>query len=133
MLAFDNFSGIRADLADSLCRLATGSEIGGRALFSDHETATFSASRPLVLNGIPDLAARGDLADRALVLRLEAPSRRITERDWSLEVERVLPAAFACLLDGLAGGLRHLEETRTPDVRMADFARFVVAAEPVLP
>ena len=133
VLAFDNFSGIRADLADSLCRLATGSEIGGRALYSDHETATFSASRPLILNGIPDLAARGDLADRALVLRLEAPSRRITERDWSSEVERVLPAAFACLLDGLGAGLRHLAGTATPDIRMADFARFVVAAEPILP
>ena len=66
MLAFDNFSGIKADLADSLCRLATGSEIGGRALYSNHETASFSARRPMILNGIPDLAARGDLADRAL-------------------------------------------------------------------
>jgi hypothetical protein len=133
VLAFDNFSGIRADLADSLCRLATGSEIGGRALYSDHETATFSASRPLILNGIPDLAARGDLADRAVVLRLQAPGQRMTERDWAAEVDRLLPATFADLLNGLSLGLRRLAETPTPDVRMADFARFVVAAEPVLP
>jgi hypothetical protein len=133
VLAFDNFSGIRADLADSLCRLATGSEIGGRALYSDHETATFSASRPLILNGIPDLAARGDLADRAIVLRLRAPEQRITERDWASDVERLLPAVFACLLDGVSLGLRRLAETPTPDVRMADFARCVVAAEPAMP
>ena len=133
VLAFDNFSGIRSDLADSLCRLATGSEIGGRMLYSNHDTATFSASRPLILNGIPDLAARGDLADRAIVLRLDAPATRITERDWAATINRVLPAAFGALLDALVAGLRHLNETETPDVRMADFARFVAAAEPALP
>ena len=41
VLSFDNLSSIRAELADSLCRLATGSEIGGRALYSDHDTASF--------------------------------------------------------------------------------------------
>ena len=133
VLAFDNFSGIRSELADSLCRLATGSEIGGRMLYSNHDTATFSASRPLILNGIPDLAARGDLADRAIVLRLDAPTRRITERDWAAMIEPVLPLVLGGLLDALVVGLRHLDQTETPDMRMADFARFVVAAEPVLP
>ena len=61
-LSFDNISRLRPELADSLCRLATGSEIGGRSLYTDHDTATFAACRPLILNGIPDLAARGDLA-----------------------------------------------------------------------
>ena len=77
VLSFDNLSGISPDLADSMCRLATGSEIGGRALYSDHDTASFAACRPLVINGIPDLAARADLADRSIVLRLaNLPARR---------------------------------------------------------
>jgi hypothetical protein len=113
--------------------LATGSEIGGRALYSNHDTASFSASRPLVLNGIPDLTARGDLADRSIMLRLESPQRRRIERDWRSAVEHVLPAVFGALLDALAIGLARLDQTPTPDVRMADFARYVVAAEPALP
>lgn len=133
MLAFDNFSGIKAGLADSLCRLATGSEIGGRALYSNHETASFSARRPMILNGIPDLAARGDLADRSLVLRLDAPAYRVTERDWSRNVAAMLPAAFGAILNVIATGMARLDDTPTPDLRMADFARFVVAAEPALP
>jgi hypothetical protein len=133
VLAFDNFSGIRSELADSLCRLATGSEIGGRALYSNHETASFSACRPLVLNGIPDLAARGDLADRAIVLRLDAPAERITERDWATRVTEVMPALLAAFLDALVAGVANLANVETPPVRMADFARFVVAAEPALP
>ena len=88
VLAFDNLSGISAELADSLCRLATGSEIGGRALYSNHDTATFAACRPLIINGIPDLAARGDLADRAIVISLGPLDGRMTEREWWQAVEK---------------------------------------------
>ena len=133
MLSFDNLSGISAELADSLCRLSTGSEIGGRALFSDHDLASFSACRPLVINGIPDLAARGDLADRAIVLRLPPLQGRRTEADWRAAVEGALPSTFAALLDALSCGLARIGNVPTPNVRMADFARFVVASEPALP
>lgn len=133
VLSFDNLSGLSSELADSLCRLATGSEIGGRALFSDFDLASFSACRPIVINGIPDLAARGDLADRAIVLRLPTLPGRITERDWRAEVDRVMSSTFAALLDALCCGLERFESTPTPNIRMADFARFVAAAEPALP
>jgi putative DNA primase/helicase len=133
VLSFDNLSALTGELADSLCRLATGSEIGGRALFSDYDLATFAACRPIVMNGIPDLASRGDLADRALVLRLPVLPDRITERQWRAAVNEVMPHTFAALLDALSCGLARLEATPTPDYRMADFARFIVAAEPALP
>jgi hypothetical protein len=133
VLAFDNISSLSSELADSLCRLATGSEIGGRALFTDHSTATFSACRPVILNGIPDLGARGDLADRAITLRLGDLGNRITERVWQSRVEAALPSAFAALLNALSLGLKRFHEVPTPNTRMADFARLVVAAEPALP
>src|SRR4029079_8870049 len=120
VLSFDNLSSVRAELADSLCRLATGSEIGGRALYSDHDTASFAACRPIVLNGIPDLAARGDLADRAIVLRLAALPGRMTGEDCGTPLDAVLPATFAALLEALSTGLRELDRTRTPNLRMAD-------------
>jgi hypothetical protein len=132
-LCFDNLSGINAELADSLCRLATGSEIGGRAMFTDHDLASFAACRSLVINGIPDLATRGDLADRSLALRLPPLPVRVTERDWRAKVDAVLPTTFAALLDALTFGMGMLDATPTPDIRMADFARFVIAAEPALP
>ena len=116
-----------------MCRLATGSEIGGRALYSDHDTASFAACRPLVINGIPDLAARADLADRSIVLRLANLPARSTEKEWKLAVEDVLPATIGALLDALSLGLRLIDTTPTPEFRMADFARCIVAAEPALP
>lgn len=133
VLAFDNVSTVKADLADSICRLATGAEIGGRALFTDYDSASFRACRPIILNGIPDLCARGDLADRSFVVRLGPLQQRITERDFWREAEAVLPGAFAGLLNALSTGIANLEVTPTPAVRMADFARLVVAAEEALP
>jgi hypothetical protein len=133
VLAFDNISRLKPELADALCRLATGSEIGGRALYSDHEQASFCASRPIVLNGVPDLATRGDLADRSIVVRLDPIEERLTEQDLWREIDAVLGQAFGALLDALAVGLARLDDIPTPRARMADWARLVVAAEPALP
>ena len=65
LLAFDNLSGVWAWLSDALCRLATGGGFATRALYSDDEESHFSATRPLLLNGIDDVAERPDLLDRA--------------------------------------------------------------------
>jgi energy-coupling factor transporter ATP-binding protein EcfA2 len=133
VLAFDNLSSVSPELGDSICRLATGAEIGGRALYTNHDTASFSASRPIMLNGIADLAARSDLLDRALVVRLQSLESRTTESELRAATVQVLPHVFHALLDALATGLRQLKSTPVPDVRMADFARLVVAAEAALP
>ena len=133
LLPFDNLSSISPELGDSICRLATGAEIGGRALYSNHDSASFAACRPIVLNGIADLASRSDLLDRSLVIRLQPLESWITESDMEEAIAQALPHVLHGLLDALACGLRNLKSTPTPDVRMADFARLVVAAEPMLP
>lgn len=136
ILGFDNFSSIPEWLSDALCRLATGAGFATRALYTDSEETLFSAKRPIVLNGIPDLMTRGDLADRALAVTLE----RIREEDrkpeselWEL-VEAVKPDILGGLLDAVVVALQNLPALRLPTLpRMADFARFIVAAEPSLP
>jgi putative DNA primase/helicase len=133
VISIDNLSGLSAEMADNFCRLATGSEIGGRALFTNFETASFSASRPVVLNGIPELAARTDLVDRSLFLRLPAIGERTTERDGQVAANAALSAAFGAFLDAMVLAMRRLETVPTPNIRMADFARLVAAAEPALP
>ena len=133
VLAFDNMSGIKPDLGDSFCRLATGSEIGGRALYTNFDSATFKARRPLLVNGIGTLASRGDLADRSLIIKLSAIEQRISEKRILGEGRRTLRGALTGLLDALVLGLRQFEKTPTPNLRMADFAKLIVAAEPKLP
>jgi hypothetical protein len=133
VLAFDNVSTLTAELADSICRLSTGSQLGGRALFTDNDSASFAACRPVMLNGIPNLATRGDFADRSLVIKLSARSTWLSEGEFWAKADEALPGALAGLLDALVLGLQEFSLTKTPNVRMADFAKLIVAAEPRLP
>jgi hypothetical protein len=136
VVAFDNLSNLPPLLADAICRLSTGAGFGKRQLYTDGEEVIFAGVRPVILNGIPDLATRPDLADRAIVVTLPPipdDARRSELEFWSA-FEAARPAILGALLDAVVVALRRLTDTclgRSP--RMADFARWVVAAEPALP
>jgi hypothetical protein len=132
VLALDNLSAVPHWLADALCRLATGGGFASRTLHSNSEETVLAATRPIILNGIPALTERPDLASRALTIRLRRidESERRDEADFWADWEVVRPRVFGALLDGLAAGLRNFAGTKLARApRMADFARFSVAAE----
>jgi hypothetical protein len=135
VVGYDNLSGISQDLSDSLCSLATGGGFATRELFSDGDEKLFDASRPVLLNGIEDFAARPDLLDRAVTLSLRtiAKSKRRDEETLYKQFERVRGKVLGALLDAVVVALRELPSvTLDSPPRMADFARWVVAAEPGL-
>lgn len=135
VIALDNLSGVRTWLSDGLCRLSTGGGFAIRELYSDSDEVIFEAQRPVILNGIEELATRGDLLDRALVLYLPTigkPERR-TERDLWSEFEAARPAILGALLDAVSTGLARLDEVHLEDPpRLADFAEWVEACAPAL-
>jgi hypothetical protein len=135
VLAFDNVSGLPAWISDTLCRLATGGGFAVRRLYTDQDEVLFDAARPVILNGIEDIVTRPDLADRAILLTLDAipEERRRPEQElWSaFEMER--PGILGALLDAVVHGLRqlpHVHLGRLP--RMADFALWATACETAL-
>ena len=129
-MVFDNISSVPPWQADAFCRLSTGGGFATRQLHSDHDEMIFAAQRPIVLNGIGDLAARPDLADRALALTLPAlreESRR-PEREFWAAFEAKRPAILGALLDAVVAGLRRLPEIQIDKPpRMADFAEWAEA------
>lgn len=133
VVALDNMSFVEADTADALCRLATGSGMSKRLLYSDGDEHLVAVCRPVLLNGIPSLLARGDLADRSLAITLPAipdDKRRGEAEVWE-GFEAAAPAILGLLLDALARALADgpgLSLPRLP--RMADFARLACAAAP---
>lgn len=136
VLCLDNLSTLRDQLADDLCRISTGASFSKRKLFRDDEEAVIYVCRPLIINGIPDLLSRGDLADRCLGLTLRAipGSARVAELDYWAKVEAVSGEILGGLLTALSGALARWGQTRLAELpRMADFVRLVVAAEPDLP
>lgn len=136
VLVYDNLSSIPDWLSDALCVLSTGGVFTTRTLYSDDEETVLEAQRPVVLNGIPDLLARPDLADRALTLTLQRipPTERAAEADFWATFMEAHPRLLGALLTALSVALERLPQTHLTSVpRLADFARLIVAAEPALP
>lgn len=132
-LLYDNLSGIAGWFSDALCRLSTGGGFQTRKLHSDDEQLVLQAQRPVICNGIPDLASRADLADRTISIdlpRIEA-DQRLTERAIRKNIELLSPKILGTLCDAVSAGLRNIDtvELENPP-RMADFCEWVVACLP---
>lgn len=132
LLALDNLSAVPVWLSDALCRLSTGGGFSTRQLYSDDEEIIFDSQRPVILTSIEDVATRGDLLERSLILSLPPiPERqRLTEEEMKAKFDPVYPFIFGALLDALAGAIRELPGVKLPAMpRMADFAVFATAGE----
>ena len=101
----------------------------------------FDAQRPVILNGIPELTWRGDLADRAITFTLPAieKGKHQSEEVLGERFEAARPAVLGCLLDAMVDGLKRLPDIRErvrrgelPLPRMADFAVWGMAIAPGL-
>ncbi|MCL4209630.1 MAG: hypothetical protein HRU76_13495 [Phycisphaeraceae bacterium] len=135
-VALDNLSSIPDWLSDALCRLSTGGGFGTRTLYENDEEQLFDALRPVMLNGIEEVATRGDLLDRAI--RIGLPSipedKRVTESALYSRFEEARPRILGALLDAVSTALSRINGTHLAACpRMADFAHWIVAAEPGLP
>jgi hypothetical protein len=133
--AFENVSEVPPWLSDCLCRLSTGGGFSTRRNYTDDEEKLFDAMRPVMLNGISIGIERADLLDRSLVIQLDEiqDEKRLPEKLFWAEVDKVRPRILGALLDAVSCALRRLPQisiARPP--RMADFAYWVTAAEPVL-
>ena len=135
VLAFDNVSGLPVWISDTLCRLATGGGFAVRQLYTDTDEVLFDAARPIILNGIEDIVARPDLADRAVFLTLEPipEDRRRPEAELWATFEAERPRILGVLLDAVVRGLKMLPQTKLERLpRMADFALWATACETAL-
>jgi hypothetical protein len=130
VLAYDNLSGVQPWLSDALCRVVTGGGLSKRALYTDDDEVVIEAMRPVIINGIDDLANRADLAERCIVLALEPITKRRDEGVFWSDFDRATPRILGALLDGVASALATQKSVQIDDLpRMADFARWATAAE----
>ena len=119
---------------DALCTTATGIGQAGRKLYSDDDENIVRAKRPIMLNGIDDVARRPDLLDRSIVLRLPAIRVRKTERELDAAFLKAWPFILGAIFDTASVGLANYESVPTENLpRMADFCQWIIACEPALP
>lgn len=130
VLGFDNFSFIQDWMSDTLCRIATGGGHAERTNYTDDEETLFTAKRPILLNGIPEVVSRPDLANRTISVTLEPieKDKRRPERELWAAFEEARPKILGGLLDAVSEGLNMAHRTQLAELpRMADFARWIAA------
>jgi DNA polymerase I-like protein with 3'-5' exonuclease and polymerase domains len=135
VVALDNLSGLPPWLSDALCRLSTGGGFSTRTLYENDEETLFDATRPVILNGITDVATRADLLDRAIILVLPTipEEKRRPEAELWREFEEALPEILGGIFEAVSEALRKLPAVELAYLpRMADFAKWATAAEVAL-
>lgn len=132
LLAFDNLSKIPEWLSDAFCRVSTGGGQANRENYTNASEYAFDVTRPMIMNGIEELATRPDLADRTINVFLPSLSdeQRKDEQVLFSEYSEALPRILGAVFEALSAGIRNLPHTRLERLpRMADVAKFVTAAE----
>ena len=90
---------------DGLCSLSTGGGFAARQLYTDSDEALFEGQRPIVLNGIEELASRTDLVDRSIVLELPLIEQYEPERAFWKRFEEAHSRLLGALLDVIVDAL----------------------------
>lgn len=135
VLAFDNLSNVTNSMSDALCKISTGGGLATRKFYENGEEVVFSAMRPIVLNGIDYIAYRPDLADRSIIIHLPIipeHKRRGKKEIWA-QFHEQCPYIMGVIFDAVSMALREQDNIKLDKApRMADFAKWVTATEPVL-
>lgn len=132
VIALDNLSGISVEMSDTLCRIATGAGNAKRKLYTDGDLESVSFARPLLVNGIDEIANRADLMSRAIQPEMPvlADAVKSGERALWSDFEEARPGILGALLDMTVAALAgHEREPWPASGRLRDLQRWVSAAE----
>lgn len=132
VIVLDNLSGLSPELSDIICRFATGGGFAERKLYTNNEELVVNIQRPVILNGIDEIATRGDLMDRAVIIHLPVipDGARVADSDAQRRFEVMHPSLLGGLCTALSHALREMPNVWLPKMpRMADFVIWVTAAE----
>ena len=132
-MAYDNLSFVPSWLSDALCRLSTGGGFATRELYTDQDEIIFDAMRPVMLTSIEEVATRSDLLDRCLIVWLPSiPEDQPSVGRGDHGGVRACSASgyWAPCSTHCQVRFANCPNTKLDKLpRMADFARWVTAAE----
>lgn len=132
LLAFDNVSSVPLEMQDYMCTFSTGIAVTQRLLHTNAELVTFKIRALQALTAIVDPLTRDDLSSRKIVIELpkRTDETRITEDELLPMFERMRPNVLGALLTATSFALKKLPTVKLSKYpRLADFAKWVVAAE----
>ena len=131
VLSFDNQRTLYKRHSDWLCRMVTGGGYSTRRLYTNNEEEVFSATRPIMLNGITQIADQPDLIDRSIFINMPVinTDERKPEKELLNSFNALKPTILGEICNALSASLRNKKKAYARLPRMADFAKFVSGAE----
>ena len=133
VVSLDNLSGIRKSFSDLLCTIATGTSYITRKHYSNKEMSVISMKRPVILNGIEDIASRDDLVRRSVILELSKieDGNVVDDAEVMSDFREDVPAIFGALCTGLMTALKNINTVKINNITsMSRFCRWSGAAMP---
>jgi Domain of unknown function (DUF3854) len=132
ILLYDNLSYLSPETSDLMCSMSTGGGHVERALYSNDELTVWAFKRPQILTGIDEVATRGDLLDRSLMVELSpiTGGHYRAETDYWTDFTECHPYLLGALLDAVCAALKIQKDSPKPvGTRMVDFAHIATAAD----
>ncbi|NBU83428.1 MAG: hypothetical protein EBS21_02275, partial [Sphingomonadaceae bacterium] len=137
---FDNISHIEPEMQDTMCSMTTGFGFKMRKLYTNGSVVSCWVRRPWIVNSIPIVCSRNDLAERSIPLHLNVidKANRKTEDEVRGKFKLIQPHLLAVLLDAAVEAERHLEAAGIAikkagmSHRMADALQWITAGEDAL-
>jgi len=131
VVGVDNLSSMTKSLADAMCRVTTGTGASVRRNYSDTDEVLFTACRPIVMNGIPELSVRPDLADRTLRVDCQfiPDGRRRTDEEVHSQFTALHPSLLGALFQATSTAIANKKEMARRVQRLPRLADVAIQAE----
>ncbi len=135
LVVLDNLDGRLPGIENLLAVASTGGMVPRRVLYTTMTLAEYRLrARVIATSRQPDVFVRDDLRDRTIILSLDRLTSFRAESDILGETLARRPALWAHVLERLPAVVKALATAKPEPVkhRLADFARFCLAAGPAL-
>lgn len=118
----DNFSSI-AKISDPLCRLSTGGGIRKRKLYTDFESVSMTAKRPILIAGIDPTFYAADLSERIVRIRLHRPEEYLNDMQFESMLKEKRARFTGAVLDLVVLCINEADQIEYTGSRFATYCR----------
>lgn len=132
VMAFDNLTTMKTKVANHFCCLATGYGVRIRKLYTNRYI-TFTAIRPLIINGISQVITQSDLLNRTIVVELSPIEKSVEDSTFRSQLDTARPRILGAMFDLLSRAMKifpNIERKEWP--RMGAFAKWGYAVTAAL-
>jgi len=123
VVSFDNVSTL-GNLSDELCRLSTGGGLRKRLLYTDAETFSLEAKRPIIVAGIDPTMYQQDLIERVVRVELTKPDVYMNDMEFERSLKEKLPRFTGAILTLASKVMGMMPIVESENVRFGEFVRY---------